>query len=56
MIKAFFAALFETIAEVIKTIVREDKKGQDAQTEKSLRDRWERSLRDRLRDDENDLH
>ena len=55
MIKAFFAALFETIAKVVKDLVRENKKGQDAETEKDLRDRWDESVRDRLRDDTNDL-
>lgn len=56
MIKAFFAALFETIAEVVKTLAREDKKGTDATTEKKLRDRWRDSMRERLRDDEDDIH
>lgn len=51
MIKAFFAALLETIAEVVKSLAREDMKGRDATTEKSIRNRWERSVRDRLRDD-----
>ena len=55
MIKAFFAALFETIAEVLKTIVREDKKGSDAETEKMLRDRWRDHVRDKLRDDEDSV-
>ena len=51
MIKAIFAALFETIAEVLKSIVREDKKGSDAETDKVLRDNWRNHIRDSLRDD-----
>jgi hypothetical protein len=46
--KAIFAALFETIAQIIKELIREDPVASDADTPKKLRDRWNRSVRDRL--------
>jgi len=55
MIKAFFAALFETIAEVVKTIAREDKKGVDSDNDKNLRNRFNNFMRHRVRDDSDDI-
>ena len=52
--KAIFAALFETIAKIIKELMREDPKASDADTPKELRDKWNRSVRRRLDPDRRD--
>ena len=51
MLKTFLAALFDSILKMVKEIVREDGKASDAETEKDLRDRWAKSVNDKLRDD-----
>lgn len=51
MLKPFFAALLESIMTMVKELVREDKKASNAETEKDLRDRWAKSVNDKLRND-----
>ena len=48
MLKAFFAALMETIAKVVKELIREDTKATDAETPKDIKKRWTESVHDRL--------
>ena len=39
------------IMKMVKELVREDKKASNAETEKELRDRWAKSVNDKLRND-----
>jgi hypothetical protein len=48
MLKAFFTALMETIAKVVKELIREDTTATDAETPKDTKKRWRESIRDKL--------
>jgi hypothetical protein len=47
---AFFKALIDSIFGMVKDLIREDKKAIDADTPKDVKDRWDRHVRDSMRD------
>lgn len=49
--KSIVAAIIEAISNIVTKLIREDKKASDADTPKDIKDRWDRHVRDQLRDD-----